>query len=391
MDFRYQSQFEFRLPPPSEQPVLAQHESLYRFLLKATAEDPDWRFQTAEEMADQLGGVLREVVAGTVEPRPFESTLFGGDVMGLRAEVGDSVVTGAALLPELKVNADDVAAGFLLSLAAVTEPRRQIALLREAVVRYEDSVEAPLLLARTLIDVGEHIEVEKCLASIEARDRFDWRVTWLRGRSLLAQKKAKEARTLFDRVYAEVPGELAAKLAVAIAAEVEANHVAAARLYEIVSRTDPGFTSAAFGLARCLMHGGKRTEAVEAYGRVPQTSGLYTRAQLALARVLIRLTPGIPGADELQRASAVIEALPLEGIEHARIRAEVLESALTLLSSGAIRPDAAVRVLGGPLLERPLRRSLEQSLRQMARLELDRGKQIALIDRANTVRPWTWA
>ena len=36
-------------------------------------------------MADQLGGVLREVVAvtGGAEPRPVESTLFGGDVMAL--------------------------------------------------------------------------------------------------------------------------------------------------------------------------------------------------------------------------------------------------------------------------------------------------------------------
>jgi serine/threonine-protein kinase PknG len=49
-----------------------------------------------------------------------------------------------------------------------------------------------------------------------------------------------------------------------------------------------------------------------------------------------------------------------------------------------------VRVLGGPLLEQPLRLALEQALRQSARLEPDREKQIALIDRANAARPWTW-
>src|SRR5262249_57855770 len=41
MDFRYQSQYEFTLPPPSEQAVLAQHEALNRFLRKATAHDPN--------------------------------------------------------------------------------------------------------------------------------------------------------------------------------------------------------------------------------------------------------------------------------------------------------------------------------------------------------------
>jgi len=131
MDFRYQGQYQFTLPPPSEQAVLAHNESLYRFLLRATAEEPDVRFQSAEEMADQLGGVLREVVAGSVEPRPFDSTLFGGDVLALRGDA-DVRTGGAAVLPDLKVNAEDPAASFLLSLAAVTDPRRQVALLRDA-------------------------------------------------------------------------------------------------------------------------------------------------------------------------------------------------------------------------------------------------------------------
>ena len=46
-------------------PLFAAHDSLYRLLLKGTAPEPDDRFQSAEEMADQLLGVLREV---TVDP-----------------------------------------------------------------------------------------------------------------------------------------------------------------------------------------------------------------------------------------------------------------------------------------------------------------------------------
>src|SRR5207248_907809 len=61
MDFRFQGTYEFALPTPAEQDVLARYDSLYRALRKATARDPDLRFQSAEEMADQLGGVLREV------------------------------------------------------------------------------------------------------------------------------------------------------------------------------------------------------------------------------------------------------------------------------------------------------------------------------------------
>ena len=82
MEFRFQSVYEFDLPPPVEQEVLAHHDSLYRFLLKATQRNPNLRFQSADEMADQLAGVLRDVVAGTRPPQPVESTHFQGDAAG---------------------------------------------------------------------------------------------------------------------------------------------------------------------------------------------------------------------------------------------------------------------------------------------------------------------
>ncbi len=59
---------------PGDLPILTGQESLYRWLTKATRADPDERFQTADEMADQLAGVLREIVAAeTGAPRPGES------------------------------------------------------------------------------------------------------------------------------------------------------------------------------------------------------------------------------------------------------------------------------------------------------------------------------
>ena len=83
-DFRgYQSNFRFTLPPQESVPVLARYDSLYQLLLTGTAPDPDDRFQSAEEMADQLYGVLREVVSDE-EGRtvPAASKLFTGPVRG---------------------------------------------------------------------------------------------------------------------------------------------------------------------------------------------------------------------------------------------------------------------------------------------------------------------
>jgi len=63
-EFRgYQNQFEHTLPGPDEVPLFAEHDSLYRWLLKGTAVRPEDRFGSAEETRDQLLGVLRDVTA----------------------------------------------------------------------------------------------------------------------------------------------------------------------------------------------------------------------------------------------------------------------------------------------------------------------------------------
>ena len=106
LDFRgYQTTFEHALPDPADHPALASFDSFYRLLLKATAPHPDDRFQSTQELADQLLGVMREVVAlSTGEPQPGPSNVFGG------------VPTDAGL-PSLLVDPGDPAAGFLANLA----------------------------------------------------------------------------------------------------------------------------------------------------------------------------------------------------------------------------------------------------------------------------------
>jgi hypothetical protein len=66
------------LPEPAEHPVLATHESFHRLLRRATDSDPLRRFDSADEMSEQLSGVLREVLAAEDgRPRPALSTIFG--------------------------------------------------------------------------------------------------------------------------------------------------------------------------------------------------------------------------------------------------------------------------------------------------------------------------
>src|SRR5205823_13467464 len=122
LDFRgYQTRYRYLLPGPIEQPLLGEQESLHRFLLKGTAENPDDRFQTADEMGEQLLGVLREVVARRERsPRPAASSLFGADPQAIHAHSGAAPIEPDwRYLPPLKVNPADPAASFVVNVAAL--------------------------------------------------------------------------------------------------------------------------------------------------------------------------------------------------------------------------------------------------------------------------------
>ncbi|WP_442759034.1 tetratricopeptide repeat protein [Streptomyces lunaelactis] len=81
-DFQgYTNVFVDSLPDPENIQVFHTYESFYRLLVRATDPDPARRFASAQEMAEQLTGVLREVVAiQTGRPRPSLSTLFGPEL-----------------------------------------------------------------------------------------------------------------------------------------------------------------------------------------------------------------------------------------------------------------------------------------------------------------------
>ncbi|NGO69575.1 serine/threonine-protein kinase [Streptomyces boncukensis] len=101
-DFQgYTNIYADSLPDPRNIEVFQRYESYYRFLVRATDPDPQRRFASAEEMSDQLMGVLREVVAlQTERPRPALSTLFGPEPRVVDTELlprpaGDPSALGA--------------------------------------------------------------------------------------------------------------------------------------------------------------------------------------------------------------------------------------------------------------------------------------------------------
>jgi serine/threonine-protein kinase PknG len=382
-DFKgYQSTFKHTLPPRETVELLADHDSLYRMLAKATAPHPDDRFQSAREMADQLYGVLREIVAAEQgRPVPAPSTLFTGD---LRAKLDGP---DWRLLPSPQVASDDPAAGYLATLAA-TDPRELISLLRGAPER---TIEVDLRLAHALIDAGELEQAEELLAANAVRDPWEWRVAWHRGTAELARERPVAARAHFEVVYAAVPGELAPKLALGVCSEGAGQPADAAAWYEVVSRTDPGYTTATFGLARCRLACGDRAGALAAYERVPESSSSHAEAQTARIHCLTECDDTHqPELADLQVAGACIQALSLEPTQRASLTADLLRSALTLLDTAAIGENTEVELVGHPLTEHDVRLGLERTYRSLARVAGSAGERIRLIDWANRVRPRTW-
>ena len=382
-DFRgYQSTYRFTLPPQESVPLFTRYDSLYRFLLAGTAADPDDRFQSAEEMAEQLYGVLREIVAdeeGRAVPAP--SKLFGAPLRGGHER------PDWRTLPRPQVDTDDPAAGYLATIGA-DDPQQTIAQLNAAPER---TVEVELRHAAALIELEDWDRAGHLLAGIEQADRWEWRARWYRGVADLAKGRPLAAQTSFDAVYHALPGELAPKLALGLACELAARPEDAAGWYDTVSRTDPAFTAATFGLARCLLAEDQRAGALAAYDRVPESSSAYVEAQTARIQCLAN-SDGAAGteADELLVAGAILESLPVRGEQRARLGAELLEAALKLVERGGAFDDGRDSLLGHRFLERDLRFGLERSYRELARWASSSAERIDLVDRANQVRPRTW-
>ena len=158
--------------------------------------------------------------------------------------------------------------------------------------------------------------------------------------------------------------------------------VAAAGWYELVWRTDHAYVSAAFGLARVLLACGNRARAVEVLLSVPDTSSQHLAAQIAAVRAQL----GHSDAEDLVAAGERLHALDIDVHSHTQLAAELLEAAFDYVT----RNQAAEgKVLDCALSEHELRLGLERRYRTLARFAATPEERIALVDRANAVRPRT--
>jgi serine/threonine-protein kinase PknG len=384
MEFRgYQSTYLASLPPVSEVPLFQQHDSFYRLLLKTCAPDPADRFASADELRVQLLGVLREVVADRqgagAAAHSTSSLLFGSP--GERSLGTNNTSPVWQRLPGLLPDESDKLAGWLKTVS-VPDPAVRLEVLIGAP---ESSPQVLLETAHAALESGQYGLVDTAVSDLLAADPWEWRAVWMSGLVALAREDAAGARSSFNAVYGQVPGELAPKLALALSCELSGEYDVAEGLYTTCARTDANYIApSAFGLASIRANRGDLDGAVAALDLVPPTSGAYVRARRQRAGLLAGSGRGLPA---LAEAMGSIETLTIDPADRANLAASVFRTALDEVLGSGPRPD--VRIAGREATEPALREGLEAAYRELAAQAPTREDRIRLVDLANEVRGWT--
>ncbi|MGE0137060.1 MAG: tetratricopeptide repeat protein [Ilumatobacteraceae bacterium] len=376
----YQNRYVDSLPPADDVPLFAQHDSLYRLLLRATAPQPEDRFQSAEEMRVQLLGVLGEVTASTARgavTRSTPSTVFETPSMSSdRLEWSD--------LPRIAPDPDDPAAGWLATLTA-DEPVQRRELLAGAPT---SSAAVELERGYVALDLGDVVAAEASAHALLEADPWDWRGVWLQGLAALASGRSRDAVGAFNTVYGQLPGELAPKLALARACELAGDLDVADRTYEVCARTDAAYTATAlFGRARVASLAGRTTAALEALDAIPTTSRAFGESRRMRAALLASVPDDRRTLATLDAAARELAQATIDPRERVAMQIEILESALEHVVASGGAPGASIGGIGAS--EPELRRGLESAYRAAADLEQDKRRRVQLVDAANRVRVWT--
>ncbi|MFT3660341.1 MAG: tetratricopeptide repeat protein [Gordonia sp. (in: high G+C Gram-positive bacteria)] len=434
------------LPDPETTELFVENPSYYYLLQRATATDPDERFQSTEEMTTQVLAVLRETVAlHTGVPRPAMSKIFTPQ----RSTFGTNLILApidgffdqseAAMpdpaditraLPVPLVDPEDPAAG-LLSSAALSYPRQVLDTIKAArsegfpgLARNDDagtpapadpehpSAEIDLAEARAHLELGNLDIAQRLLQEVVENHGDSWRVQWYLGICALQDGAAELAYERFHTVHEAMPGEVAPKLAVAGTAEligywqsvqeglsndqvaqIEHWYDIARHHYHDLWLTDHSVVTAAFGLARMLIADDRHLEAIEPLDEVPTTSRHYGVAQESAILCLVHgRPPGEIQRDELFEAAERLQRVTDEDGRLRRLQLIVLGSTLGWID---MHPEEAESddppdFLGFPFTEHGLRAGTERSLRELARRTRDnRAHRFLLVDLANLVRPAT--
>nr|WP_296773073.1 serine/threonine-protein kinase [Rhodococcus sp. (in: high G+C Gram-positive bacteria)] len=417
--------FDPGIPGPEDHELLRKYPSFHRLLVRATNPDPSQRFSSAEVLASQATGVLREILAlQTGAERPGLSTAFSPPrtTFGIEESVGrtDTYVDGkvrgdrisarevVSALPVPLVDPSDPSAP-LLAAAVHSAPQQTLDSLaharRNGIERFADGspggLEITLAEVKAHIDLGDTGTAESVLKQVRTAGNDPWRVEWYAGLLELLKGEFPDASDHFEKVLDAMPGELAPKIALAASAELIMESTAqpstderekwrecAETYYKSVWRTNRAVVSSAFGLARQMMYRSDPAAAVAVLDQVPISSRHYAVARMTSVLTLLmdRPSPDLEEAD-FREAARRVAMLPRGESRALQMRTLVLAMAMDWVRSGHAVEAEREPILGAQFTETGLRSGTEAGLRSLARNATDRAHRYTLVDLANAIRP----
>ena len=209
--FQDKKRYATSLPPVNEVPLFGRYEAFHQFLVKATAPDPASRFQSAEEMGEQLIGVLRQVRAIDGKNPVPPPACFSAPSSAMQREA-----SSWQSLPVPAVDPFDPAAGVLATI--VISSSEQITALLASTPR---SPEVAFRLARSFIEEGAFAASRS--RTLLSRGPEQWVARCMVARRRPVGGGAAEGRPLLlHHRDLRVTRELAPRLALAVSYEMAA-------------------------------------------------------------------------------------------------------------------------------------------------------------------------
>lgn len=374
----------FGMPPAEQYSAFREHPALYRLLVKGTHDDPAQRFQSAEELTEQLTGVLRLVEGGTpgvsVTSNLFvaESTTTTGK-MGLRCEAALDA-SDRALNP-LR-NGDSALRGGNYEAA--------ITFYKQARNANRLSLDAPLRLAEVYIEQGKFDLACDTLNIAQKITPGHWKLAWYTGRLYEAQGNLKEAATHYQHVIDQLPGELPPRQALARVRANMSDDNGAVNLYSEVLKADPNNTGAILGVTLSLRKLKRYAEAIKILANVSEAAARYNEAQFQLCDIYLKDIQPLT-ADNIQFASEAIQALAGRTDEPRfyRARADIYYAAWEMLRQSNLPKPTKIAGISSVNLH-SLGSAAESNYIEYLKRNPRPADREAIIRRKFQAAPWRW-
>jgi serine/threonine-protein kinase PknG len=335
----------FGIPSIEQYQAFRDNPALYRLLFRGTHTNAKRRFHSADQLADQLAGVHRQIVGGTLG-QPISSKLF---ISGMLTTTGKLGLRGEAALDEKDKALDLLRAGDrALRGGSFTNA---LNFYKQASKANAKSVDAHLRVAEVCIEKAELNEAQKEIDRARIIDPSNWKVIWYTARLDETRGNLRDAADHYTELVAELPGELAPQQALARVYNRMKQFARAMEFYRSILKADPGNTEAILGAADVLMQEDKWQEAIGMLKGVNEAAARYVEAQLLLTNIYVQHAEQL-GAQNLEFALDAIQAMEgrTEEPRYYLARADLYRRIWLMARAGTLHKTLTVPGVQSPIM-----------------------------------------